>query len=178
MGQLSQPVDEHDHIRGASNAPLTLVEYGDYECPDCGQAFPFVQEVERRMGDRLRFVFRNFPLTMHPHAEHAAEAAEVAATQGKFWEMHDALFTHQRALDDAHLIHYATELGIDGQMLQDALANHTMRQRVQQDLQSGDASDVGGTPWFFINGRSYEGSYDADSLVRALEAALAKIDAA
>lgn len=172
MGQLTRPVDEHDHIRGASNAPLTLVEYGDYECPDCGQAFPAVQEAERRMGDRLRFVFRNFPLTMHPHAEHAAEAAEVAATHGKFWEMHDALFTHQHALDDEHLVQYATALGLDGQALHDALAKHAMRQRVQADLQSGDDSGVQGTPWFYINGRSYEGSYDAESLIGALEAAL------
>src|SRR5262249_40759922 len=105
--RLTQPVSERDHIQGPDSAPVTLVEYGDYECPYCGQAYPIVKEVQQRLGDRLRFVFRNFPLTnAHPHAEHAAEAAEAAGAQGQFWEMHDSLYEHQSALDDAHLEEY------------------------------------------------------------------------
>src|SRR5919199_5615233 len=112
--QLPLPVAERDHIQGPSTAPVTLVEYGDYECPYCGAAHPIVKEVQRRLGDRLRFVFRHFPLTnVHPHAQHAAEAAEAAGAQGKFWAMHDTLFEHQRALDDAHLEEHAAALGLD-----------------------------------------------------------------
>ena len=112
--RLTQPVSERDHVQGPPTAPVTLVEYGDYECPYCGAAYPIVKEVKRRLGDRLRFVFRNFPLgNMHPHAEHAAEAAEAAAAQGKFWEMHDELYEHQRALDDAQLEGYAGAVGLD-----------------------------------------------------------------
>src|SRR5438270_13405551 len=108
MAELTMPVTERDHIQGNPNAPLTLLEYGDYECPYCGAAYPIVKEVQRRLGDRLRFVFRNFPLTnAHPHAEHAAETAEAAGAQGKFWEMHDTLYEHHAALDDADLDRYA-----------------------------------------------------------------------
>jgi protein-disulfide isomerase len=107
--RLTVPVSQRDHQQGPATAPVTLVEYGDYECPYCGEAYPIVKEIKLRLGDRLRFVFRNFPLTQsHPHAEHAAEAAEAAAAQGKFWEMHDSLFEHQQALDDTHLVHDAS----------------------------------------------------------------------
>src|SRR5216683_2932546 len=112
--RLAMPVSQRDHQQGPATAPVTLVEYGDYECPYCGEAYPIVKEIERRLGDRMRFVFRNFPLTQsHPHAQHAAEAAEAAAVQGKFWEMHDSLFEHQQALDDTHLVHYAVALHLD-----------------------------------------------------------------
>src|SRR2546423_12240032 len=112
--RLTLPVSQRDHQQGPETAPVTLVEYGDYECPYCGEAHPIVKELQRRLGDRLRFVFRNFPLTnAHPHAEHAAETAEAAGAQGKFWEMHDYLYEHQRALDDEHLETYAGTLGLD-----------------------------------------------------------------
>src|SRR4249919_2429553 len=111
VARLTMPVGPRDHAQGPADAPVTLVEYGDYECPHCGRAYPIVKEVQRRLGARLRFIFRNFPLgEMHPHAQHAAEAAETAASQGLFWEMHDALFEHQHALDDSHLIQYAKRL--------------------------------------------------------------------
>src|ERR687887_1604477 len=114
VAKLTMPVSQRDHIQGEDSAQATLVEYGDYECPYCGQAYGIVKELQRRLGDRLRFVFRNFPLTnSHPHAEHAAEAAEAAAAQGKFWEMHDYLYEHQRALDDPHLLQAAEQVGLD-----------------------------------------------------------------
>src|SRR5438445_3767940 len=112
--RLTLPVSQRDHQQGPETAPVTLVEYGDYECPYCGEAYLIVKVIQRRLGDRLRFVFRNLPLTQsHPHAEHAADAAEAAAGQEKFWEMHDYLFEHQRALDDAHLLQYAVAHNLD-----------------------------------------------------------------
>src|SRR6266705_493075 len=114
--RLTLPVSQRDHRRGPETAQVTVVEYGDYECPNCGQAHPIVKEIQRRLGDRLRFVFRNFPLSqIHPHAEHAAEAAEAAAGQGKFWEMHDILFENQSALEDDNLAQYAESLGLDSE---------------------------------------------------------------
>src|SRR5215213_1920134 len=113
-GALTPPVGDDDHAIGRADAPITLVEYGDFECPYCGRAYPIVKEVQSRYGDQMRFMFRNFPLTqIHPHAEHAAEAAEAAGAQGAFWEMHDALYEHQRALTDQHLAEYAAEIGLD-----------------------------------------------------------------
>jgi protein-disulfide isomerase len=113
QAHLTPPVGERDHSQGPADAPVTLVEYGDYECPSCGQAYPIVKALQERLGARLRFVFRNFPLTnAHPHAEHAAEAAEAAAAQGRFWEMHDRLYERQRALDDAHLARHAADIGL------------------------------------------------------------------
>ena len=114
IGKLNLPVNDLDHIQGPRTAPVNLVEYGDYECPYTGQAYPIVKEIQKRLGDKLLFVFRNFPLSeIHPHAQHAAEAAEAADAQGKFWDMHDYLFEHQLALDDNHLLKYAAALGID-----------------------------------------------------------------
>src|SRR6266850_2481085 len=108
---LVLPVGDRDHAQGSVNAPVTLVEYGDYECPYCGRAYPIVKAIQEKLGERLRFVFRNFPLSeMHPNAENAAEAAEAAADQGKFWEMHDAIFEHQRALEPPHLVALAAKL--------------------------------------------------------------------
>src|SRR6187200_3268377 len=113
VARLTLPVGPRDHAQGPVGAPVTLVEYGDYECPHCGRAFPIVKEVQRRLGETLRFVFRNFPLSeAHPHALNAAEAAEAAGSQGKFWEMHDTLYRHQHALDDRHLLSYAKTLGL------------------------------------------------------------------
>ena len=169
---LAVPVTEHDHLQGAATAPVTLVEYGDYECPYCGQASGIVQEVQRRLGDRLRFVFRNFPLTnAHPHAAHAAEAAEAAAAQGKFWEMHDYLYEHQRALDDPHLLQAAEQLGLDVVRFQQEMAGHLHAARVREDFMSGVRSDVHGTPTFFVNGVRHDDAYDLDTLLAAVERA-------
>ena len=169
QGSLSLPVTERDHAQGSAEAPLTLVEYGDYECPHCGRAYPIVKEVQRRLGPKLRFVFRNFPLAeMHPHAQHAAEAAEAAAAQECFWEMHDALFEHQRSLDDRHLVQYAQTLGLDPQRFQQDLTSHTYAGRVREDFRSGVKSGVNGTPTFFINGVRHDDAWDIETLTEAL----------
>jgi protein-disulfide isomerase len=170
--KLAPPVSERDHIQGPGTAAVTLVEYGDYECPFCGQAYPIVKEIQRRLGDQLRFVFRNFPLTQsHPHAEHAAEAAEAAGAQDRFWEMHDYLFEHQRALDDAYLLEYAAALNLDQARFKHDLTVHTFADRVREDFRSGVRSGVNGTPTFFINGTRHDDSYDLETLLAALEAA-------
>jgi protein-disulfide isomerase len=169
---LTLPVGERDHAQGSANAPITLVEYGDYECPSCGQAYAIVKQIQERLGERLRFVFRNFPLAqMHPHAEHAAEAAEVAGSQGKFWPMHDLLFENQRALGDGHLREYAEAIGLNGVQFSQELHAHTAVGRVREDFLSGIRSGVNGTPTFFINGARHEGSYDLGALLAALESA-------
>ncbi|HUL02028.1 MAG TPA: DsbA family protein [Gemmatimonadales bacterium] len=171
--QLTEPVSDRDHSVGPSDAPLTLLEYGDYECPHCGRAFPIVQDVRRRMGDQLRFVFRNFPLTqIHEHAEHAAEVAEAAAAQGKFWPMHDWLFRHQFALDDETLLEGAQDLKLDVERVRRELANGTYRSRVRADFSTGIKSGVNGTPTFYINGVRHDGDFSADTLMAALGEAL------
>jgi len=171
--KLTPLVSQRDHQQGPETAPVTLVEYGDYECPYCGEAYPIVKEIQRRLGDRLRFVFRNFPLTQaHPHAEHAAEAAEAAAGQGKFWEMHDSLFEHQRALDDAHLVHYAVALNLDKERFEREMTEHVHTNRVREDFLSGVRSGVNGTPTFFINGVRHDDSYALETLLAAIEAAM------
>ncbi len=167
--RLVTPVSARDHIQGPATAAVTLLEYGDYECPFCGQAYPIVKEVQRQLGDALRFVFRNFPLSeMHPHAEHAAEVAEAAAAQGRFWEMHDYLYEHQRALDDAHLLEYAAHLGLDVPRFEREMAEHRYAKRVREDFLSGVRSGVNGTPTFYITGVRHNGSYDLESLLEAL----------
>jgi protein-disulfide isomerase len=172
MTILTIPVSSRDHIQGPATAPVTLLEYGDYECPYCGAAFPIVKQVQQRLGDQLRFVFRNFPLsTVHPHAQQAAEAAETAGTQGKFWEMHDTLFEHQRALDTPSLLQYAQSLGVNVEQFERDLLSQTVAERVREDFLSGIRSGVNGTPTFFINGRRHEGSYDRETLLAALEQA-------
>ena len=166
------PSDDRDHIEGPADAPVTLLEYGDYECPYCGAAYPIVKQVQERMGERLRFVFRNFPITTsHPHAEQAAEAAEAAAAQGRFWEMHDHLYEHQRHLETADLQAYAEELGLDVDRFDRELAQHVHAERVRQDFMSGVRSGVNGTPTFYINGKRHDGSYELDALLAALERA-------
>ena len=168
--RLTLPVSERDHIRGPAAAPVTLVEYGDYECPYCGQAYPVVEAVRRQLGDTLRFVFRHSPLAqVHPHALHAAEAAEAAGAQGKFWEMHDTLFTHQDALDDPDLIGYAEALGLDTRKFRRALEEDAFLGRIREDVVSGLESGVMGTPTFFINDVRYEGPYDYDTLLAVLQ---------
>jgi formate-nitrite transporter family protein len=172
-GQLTPPVSELDHAAGPDDAPVTLVEYGDYECPYCGMAYPIVKAVQRELGTQLRFVFRNFPLAeAHPHARHAAEAAEAGAVQGKFWEMHDILFEHQNALEDPDLIGYARSLGLDADRVARELEAGTHAKRVRGDFRNGVRSGVNGTPTFFVNGERYDGSWmNEKAFVAALRAA-------
>jgi protein-disulfide isomerase len=170
--RLTPAISARDHAQGPEEAPVTLVEYGDFECPHCGRAYPMVKTVQRSLGKDLRFVFRNFPLTSsHEHAEHAAEMAEAAGDRGKFWEMHDALFEHQRALEDADLIAYAAGLGIDPGWAAAALEQGLFRERVREDVASGGRSGVNGTPTFYINGARYDGLLHPTSLLEALVAA-------
>jgi protein-disulfide isomerase len=168
---LTMPVDEgRDHIQGPADAAVTLVQYGDYECPYCGEAYPIVKEVQGRMGERLRFVFRNFPIsTSHPHAEQAAEAAEAADAQSRFWDMHDLLYENQRRLRDEDLRVYAAQLELDLERFDKELAEHVHAARIHEDFMSGVRSGVNGTPTFYINGVRHDYSYDADTLLDALE---------
>jgi len=163
-------IRESDHIQGFATAPVTLLEYGDFECPYCGQAFPIVKKIQHRLDQQLRFVFRNFPIsTSHPHAEHAAEAAEAAAAQGKFWEMHDLLYENQRALDDRDLVGYAASLSLNEERFKSDLAGHVYAARVREDFMSGVYSGVNGTPTFFINGRRHDGPFDFATLLQTIE---------
>jgi protein-disulfide isomerase len=167
---LTLPVSEgRDHVEGPADAAATLVEYGDYECPYCGAAYPIIKEVQARMGERLRFVFRNYPIaTSQPHAEQAAEAAEAAAAQGKFWEMHDLLYENQKRLRDKDLRGYAEKLGLDLDLFDKDLTGHVHAARVREDFMSGVRSGVNGTPTFYIDGVRYDDSYDLDTLLSAL----------
>jgi protein-disulfide isomerase len=169
--ELTLPVSEdRDHIQGSADAPVTLLEYGDYECPFCGAAYPIVKEVQSRLGERLRFVFRNFPITTsHPHAALAAEAAEAADAQGKFWEMHDLLYESQQHLEAADLHRYAEQLGLDVDRFDNELAQHVHAERVREDFMSGVRSGVNGTPTFYLNGVRHDGDYELETLLAALD---------
>jgi protein-disulfide isomerase len=176
--KLSRPVDKRDHIMGPENAPVTLVEYGDFECPYCGAAHLIVKKVREVMDDRLRFVFRHFPLTqIHPHAEAAAEAAESAGAQDRFWEMHDLLYENQQMLDPRHLVGFAEQLHLDTVRFARELQRHVHHDRVREDFTSGVRSGVNGTPTFFINGLRHDGSWELGPLLKALESASVDADA-
>jgi protein-disulfide isomerase len=165
-------IESRDHIEGTADASVTLVQYGDYECPYCGAAYPIIKEVQARMGERLRFVFRNFPITTsHPHAEQAAEAAEAAASQGKFWQMHDLLYENQKRLRDQDLQAYAEKLELDVGVFDKEMAEHVHAGRVHEDFMSGVRSGVNGTPTFYINDVRHDDSYDLETLLAALEQA-------
>jgi protein-disulfide isomerase len=167
---LTMPISPRDHTRGSLDAPLQLVEYGDYECPFCGMAHPVVEEVERVLSDRLCFAFRHFPIVnAHPHALRAAEAAESAAAQDGFWAMHTELFEHQDLLDDEMLLAHALRIGLDGRRFAEDLESHRFIPRIREDLSSGARSGVNGTPTFFVNGQRYEGAPDVQSLIEALQ---------
>jgi protein-disulfide isomerase len=167
---LVLPVSARDHIGGPATAPVTLLEYGDYECPFCGAAHPIVHQVRQQFGKRLRFVFRHFPLAnVHPHAEPAAEAAEAAGAQGRFWEMHDLLYERQDALEEEDLVERGEILGLDVARFVRELSAHTYAPRVQEDFMSGVRSGVNGTPAFYINGIRHDGGYDLPALVEAIE---------
>jgi Na+/H+ antiporter NhaA/glutaredoxin len=165
---------DRDHIRGSGDAPVTLVEYGDFECPYCGRAEEVVRELLSDFGD-VRYVWRQLPLTdVHPHAQLAAEAAEAAGAQGRFWEMHALLFAHQDALRGEDLVGYARELGLDVERFRDELRSHAWASHVADDVDSADLSGVSGTPTFFLNGRRHHGAYDVAALSRAVRGARAR----
>ena len=178
---LKPPVNDDDHVAGPSDAPVTLVEYGDYQCPHCRRAHPRIKALQRQFGERMRFVFRNVPLAeMHPDAMHAAQAAEsVAASSGDdaFWKMHDAIYDHQQddedALDDRHLAQYASDVGATGEKVLEDLGEERFVERVRADFMSGVRSGVNGTPTFFINGVRYEGDWTTVATFAAdIEAAM------
>jgi protein-disulfide isomerase len=165
------PIADRDHLQGSIDAPIRLLEYGDFECPFCGEAYPLVKEVQQELGQRLCFAFRHFPMTtVHPHAQHAAEAAEAAAEQGRFWEMHDILFENQDDLDDEDLAQYAETLGLDAQRLLAEVQSGAYRPRVREDFRSGVRRGVNGTPTFFINGQRYDGERILQELLASLTA--------
>jgi protein-disulfide isomerase len=170
--RLAVPVNERDHSQGPATAAVILVQYGDYECPYTRQSTWVVQAIQKQLGDQLRFVFRNFPLTeIHPHALHAALAAEAAASQGKFWQMHDYLFHHQHTLANADLAGFAETLGLDLQQYAGDMAQQRFLSHIEEDVESGASSGVQGTPTFFINGVMYRDSWEHDALLAALSAA-------
>jgi protein-disulfide isomerase len=167
--RLITPVGAEDHIAGSDAALVTLVEYGDYECPFCGRAHTVVRALQRRLGARLRFVFRNFPLAqMHPHALLAAEAAEAAGAQGRFWHMHDTLYENQDALETPDLLEYASGMDLDLDVFIDDLRRHRFLDRIAAEVRAGEKSGVQGTPTFFINDQRHDGAWDFDALWSAL----------
>jgi len=162
---LAIPVSAVDHILGAEHAPVTVVEYGDFECPTCKQAAPAVKLVLERFGGRLRFVFRHFPVeSAHPHAMHAAQAAEAAGGQGKFWQMHDLLFDNQRHLKMANLREYAQRLDLDMPRFIAEMDDEIYLQRVREQMEGGVRSHVRGTPTFYINGKMLTGEASFEAL--------------
>jgi protein-disulfide isomerase len=174
MAQLKAPIGDQDHIQGNAKAACTLLEYGDYECPHCGAAYPLVKDLQKHFGKRMRFVYRNFPMTqIHRNAEGAAVVAEFAATKGKFWEMHDLLFENQDRLGEELFAELATQLGLDPNELQEAISKRTLTTHVRADFTSGIRSGVNGTPTFFINDQRYDRPMDYDTMVSAIEEALA-----
>ena len=169
---LAIPVSTLDHAQGPEDAQVTLVEYGDYQCPFCGRAHGVLRELLKQTGDKVRLAFRNFPLTeIHANAERAAQAAEAAAAQGRFWEMHDMLYEHQESLEDEDLRSYAATLGLDQRRFETDVANSAYSERIREDFMSGVRSGVNGTPTFFINGTRHDGPADLESLLAAVNAA-------
>jgi protein-disulfide isomerase len=169
MSTLSSPVSERDHVVGPADARVTLVEYGDFECPHCGALHPIVQAAQKAFGGNLRFAFRHFPLrSSHPHALAAAKAAEAAGEQGRFWEMHDRLYRHQAALSDADLERHAREVGLDLDRFRQSLGSGEPEARIREDLASASESGARGTPTLFINGERYDGPLERDEIFAAL----------
>jgi protein-disulfide isomerase len=172
VAKLSVPVAARDHVQGLPDAAVTLVEYGDYECPHCGAAHPIVKQLQETMAGELRYVYRHFPLTqIHPHAQAAAEAAEAAGTQGKFWEMHDLLFAYQDSLDEGNLLRLAALLELNQTRFFYDLKERKFEARVREDFMSGVKSGVNGTPTFFINDVRHDGPWEFQALLSAIERA-------
>ena len=172
MQNLAVPVTADDHIQGGPHAPITLVEYGDFQCPHCAMAHAMVKRLLHRFGDRMRYVYRNFPLTeIHPLAEPAAEAAEFAGTNGKYWPMHDAIFDNQRSLTPELLVDLAMRLQLDSDDIAKAVDEQRYLDRISRDVEGAERAAVHATPTFFINGRLYQGPSQLDDLSRAMESA-------
>jgi protein-disulfide isomerase len=170
MKILKPAISDKDHVEGNANATIELVEYGDYQCPHCGRAYPVVKNIQKKMGDKLKFVFRNFPLSeMHPDALHAAVASEAAGAQNKFWQMHDMLFENQNDLSDEALINYASEIKLDIEKFKTDFETPAFTEKVESDFESGMRSGVNGTPSFFINGKKYNGDWEENYLLEYLE---------
>lgn len=168
MIDLAIAVDSADHAIGPAEAPVTIVEYGDYECPDCGRAFPIINRMLDEMDERLRFVFRHFPLSsVHPNAAIAAQAAEAAAAQGRFWEMHNLLYENQDGLGVPDLMRYALRAGLEVYRFNADMASERFARIVKAHYDGGVRSGVKGTPTLFINGRRYAGSLEFDALTTA-----------
>jgi protein-disulfide isomerase len=173
MTQLTPAVNSNDHSFGNPGAPIELVEYGDYECPYCGKAYPIVKDIQRKLGSELKFVFRNFPLAkIHPNAFSAAVATEAAGRQDKFWEMHDLVFENQKTLDAENIFHFADILRLDIERFSYDIQLKALIQKVEKDFESGLRSGVNRTPTFFINGIKYEGSWSGDQLFQYLKSQL------
>jgi protein-disulfide isomerase len=173
MSSLYLPVGKRDHFRGPADAPVTLVQYGDFECPYCGKSHGILHELLEDLGPQLRLVFRHFPLaSIHPHAEMAALAAEAAGAQGKFWEMHDLLFENQMALEDEDLLRYAEDVDLEMAEFQEALLSGKYLPHIKDDFLSGVRSGVNGTPTFYINEVRHDGSFEYPVLFRALKSAV------
>ena len=169
VSELTQPISPRDHRWGPPTARLTLVQYGGYQCPTCGAAYPLLLSLLDRLGDQMCFVFRHFPRSeVYPHAQHAAEAAEAAASQGKFWPMHHHLYSHQQALGSGYLVEYAVDLGLDVRQFLREVTGDCFVSRIQDDIASGRASGVVDTPTFFINGHRYSGDHTQTALLDAL----------
>ncbi|MEN6356093.1 MAG: DsbA family protein [Armatimonadota bacterium] len=176
LSRLAKPVVEHEHIQGPASAVVTLVEYGDYQCPNTRAAYSVVKKIQQLSGDWLRFAFRHFPKTQkHEYAQIAAEAVESAGAQGLFWEMHDYLMRHTH-LDEGSLMDYAEEIGLDVDRFESDLASHVHRQRVQDDIAGGFDSGVTDTPTFFMNGKKYTGKLTEDDMLEAIETAADDIE--
>lgn len=167
MAHLVTPVSELDHVRGSENSPITLVEYGDFQCPFCGQAYFILKQLQDMLPHR--FAFRNFPLKqVHPMAVPAAEAAEAAALQGKFWEMHDLLYENQNDLSAGNLIAIAQSLNLDLEKFQEDSHSNVIKHKIEDDFKKGVLSGVNGTPCLFINGKRYDNAIALDALVQAM----------
>ena len=174
LSRMSTPkiaITDQDQTRGSADAKVQLIEYGDYQCPSCGQAAPIVDRVVKHFGDKLLFAFRNFPLEQHEFAEPAAETAEFAAEKGKFWEMHDLLYKHQREFSEELFPKLAEKLDLDGDELTEVLEAGKYSAKVEKDYATGEKAGVPGTPAFFINGKLWDGSFAYDDLIQAIKAA-------
>jgi protein-disulfide isomerase len=167
-----------DHVRGSLDAPVVIVEYADFECPYCGQAAPVIKAMEKRYGDKVAVVFRHFPLSMHPHALDAAEAAEEAGAHGKFWEMHDTLFEHQQHLGRSDLGRYGEAVGVKAAAIEQAITAKTHLDRILSDRESGEDSDIPGTPALFINGFAYDEPVTEEALAAAIDYVLTQVKTA
>jgi protein-disulfide isomerase len=169
MAKLTPPVNNYDHVRGPVEAPISLVEFGDYQCPHCGAAHPVVKQIQKNFWKKIKFVFRHFPLyNVHPYAMAAAIAAEAAGRQKKFWEMHDMIFENQELLSQQALLQFAMELGLDIALYRMDIADKVMTEKVEVDFDSGLRSGVNGTPSFFINGYKFNGGHNYTSLFEAI----------